>query len=89
MWLALRDADGPGLGPQIDRAESQLERLKRTNVYNDVFHIWHRGAFGTISGFRLGKTPTHPVDWDEMNAAWGQAVLLLHTLAQVSLSGVL
>ena len=58
-------------------------------MYNDVFHIWHRGAFGTISGFRLGKTPTHPVDWDEMNAAWGQAVLLLHTLAQVSLTGYL
>ena len=73
---------------QIDRAESQLERLKRTNVYNDVFHIWHRGAFGTIAGFRLGKTPTHPVDWDEMNAAWGHAVLLLHTLAQVTFPGV-
>ena len=69
---------------QIERAESQLERLKRTNVYNDVFHIWHRGPFGTIAGFRLGKTPTHPVDWDEMNAAWGHAVLLLHTLAQVT-----
>jgi len=50
-----------------------------------VFHIWHRGPFGTIAGFRLGKTPTHPVDWDEMNAAWGHAVLLLHTLAQVTL----
>ena len=41
------------------------------------------GAFGTISGFRMGRTSAHPVDWDELNAAWGQAVLLLHTLAQV------
>jgi len=24
------------------------------------------------------------VEWDEINAAWGQAVLLLHTMAQVS-----
>jgi len=23
-----------------------------------------------------------PVEWDEINAAWGQAVLLLHTMAQ-------
>ncbi len=75
------------MSAQIDPAGdgTQIERLKRTNVYNDVFHIWHRGPFGTIAGFRLGKTPTHPVDWDEMNAAWGHAVLLLHTLAQVTL----
>lgn len=37
---------------------------------------WH-------AGFRLGKTPTVGVAWTEINAAWGQAVLLLHTLAQV------
>ena len=65
------------------RAESQLERLKRTSVFNDVFHIWHEGAFGTISGFRLGRMSTVAVEWDEINAAWGQSVLLLHTLAQV------
>ena len=84
-WIAAQGSivNHAAIGTQIDRAESQLERLKRTNVYNDVFHIWHRGPFGTIAGFRLGKTPTHPVDWDEMNAAWGHAVLLLHTLAQV------
>lgn len=43
----------------------------------------HDGPFGTISGFRLGRTPEVPVEWDEVNAAWGQAVLLLHTMAQV------
>lgn len=59
-----------------------MERLRRTNVVNDAFHIWHEGPFATISGFRLGRTPSQPVDWDEINAAWGQAVLLLHTLAQ-------
>eukprot|EP00967_Tisochrysis_lutea_P042920 scaffold51711_cov22-Tisochrysis_lutea.AAC.1 len=42
----------------------------------------HDGPFGTISGFRLGRTPEAPVEWDEINAAWGQAVLLLHTMAQ-------
>ncbi len=43
----------------------------------------HDGPFGTISGFRLGRTPEVAVEWDEINAAWGQAVLLLHTMAQV------
>jgi hypothetical protein len=31
---------------------------------------------------RLGRTPEIPVEWEEINAAWGQAVLLLHTMAQ-------
>mmetsp|Transcript_8297 Transcript_8297/g.23802 ORF Transcript_8297/g.23802 Transcript_8297/m.23802 type:complete len:444 (-) Transcript_8297:467-1798(-) len=66
---------------KIDRAASELERLRCTNVYNDAFHIWYDGPFGTISGFRLGRTPAHPVDWTEINAAWGQATLLLHTMA--------
>lgn len=70
---------------QIERTSAHLERLRHTNVYNDAFHIWHEGPFATISGFRLGRTPSFPVEWDEINAAWGQAVLLLHTLAQVPL----
>lgn len=69
---------------QIKRSEEQLRRLQATNVYNHVFNIWHDGPFGTISGFRLGRTSSCPVEWDEINAAWGQAVLLLHTMAQVS-----
>ena len=70
---------------QIERTSAHLERLRHTNVYNDAFHIWHEGPFATISGFRLGRTPSFPVEWDEINAAWGQGVLLLHTLAQVPL----
>ena len=57
----------------------QLERLKRTNVYNDVFRIWHDGHFGTINNFRLGLLPGHAVEWEEINAALGQACLLLYT----------
>lgn len=67
---------------KIEAADAQLESLRRTNVWNDVFHIWHAGAFGTIGGFRLGRTAVEPVSWEEINAAWGHAVLLLHTLAQ-------
>ena len=45
---------------QIDRSAAALERLRRTNVYNDAFHIWHDGQFGTISGFRMGRTSQVP-----------------------------
>ena len=68
---------------KIDTACAQLELLRRSSVYNDAFFIWHDGPFGTINGFRLGRLPSVPVDWDEINAGWGQAVLLLHTMAQV------
>lgn len=75
-------SDRDALLNKIDRASQQLLLLKSTNVLNDTFRIWHDGPFGTISGFRLGRTPEFPVDWNEINAAWGQAVMLLHTMAQ-------
>ena len=60
----------------------QLERLQRTNVYNDTFCIGHDGYFGTINGLRLGRLPNQNVDWSEINAAWGQTLLLLATVAE-------
>jgi beclin len=60
----------------------QLEKLKKTNVFNATFHIWHSGHFGTINNFRLGRLPSAPVDWSEINAAWGQTALLLASLAR-------
>ncbi|XP_041374609.1 beclin-1-like isoform X2 [Gigantopelta aegis] len=67
---------------QLRYAQSQLDKLKKTNVFNATFHIWHSGHFGTINNFRLGRLPSVPVDWNEINAAWGQTVLLLHSLAK-------
>ncbi|KAF3938554.1 Beclin-1 [Dactylella cylindrospora] len=66
---------------RFDHDSKQLERLHRTNVYNDTFCISHDGFFGTINGLRLGKLPSQPVEWSEINAAWGQTLLLLHTVA--------
>ncbi|KAJ6262702.1 Beclin-1 [Drechslerella dactyloides] len=66
---------------RYDYDSKQLERLHRTNVYNDTFCIGHDGFFGTINGLRLGKLPSQPVEWAEINAAWGQTLLLLHTVA--------
>lgn len=46
-----------------------------------LFLSRHSGQFGTINNFRLGRLPSVPVEWNEINAAWGQTVLLLHALA--------
>ncbi|KAF9594132.1 hypothetical protein IFM89_028386 [Coptis chinensis] len=67
---------------KIEVSQLHLELLKRTNVLNDAFPIYHDGEFGTINNFRLGRLPKILVEWDEINAAWGQACLLLHTMAQ-------
>ncbi|PHH71566.1 hypothetical protein CDD82_6442 [Ophiocordyceps australis] len=58
-----------------------LEKLQRSNVYNDTFCISHDGSFATINGLRLGRLASKPVDWPEINAAWGHALLLLVTVA--------
>ncbi|KAI4240606.1 MAG: hypothetical protein LQ352_007606, partial [Teloschistes flavicans] len=61
----------------------QLERLQRTNVYNDCFCISHDGQFGTINGLRLGRLPPQQsVEWSEINAALGTTALLLATVAE-------
>lgn len=67
---------------QIQYANSELNRLKKTNVLNDMFHIAQDGSFGTINKFRMGRLPEHKVPWEEINAAWGQACLLLDALVK-------
>jgi beclin len=63
-------------------ASAELAKLSRTNVHNDAFCIGHDGVFGTINGLRLGRIPNVPVEWSEINAAWGMTLLLLSTLAK-------
>ncbi|KAI9812474.1 MAG: autophagy protein 6 [Pycnora praestabilis] len=71
-----------GVNLQFDHDSRQLERLQRTNVYNDTFCIGHDGFFGTINSLRLGRLANPPVEWAEINAAWGQTLLLLATVAE-------
>lgn len=74
--------DRDAINAAYDHDARQLERLQRTNVYNDVFCIGHDGSFATINGLRLGRLPPpQSVDWPEINAAWGTAALLLATVA--------
>ena len=71
------------LNASYDHDAQQLERLQRTNVYNDTFCIGHDGYFGTINGLRLGRLPPpQNVEWAEINAAWGVTSLLLATVAE-------
>ncbi|KAF4625270.1 hypothetical protein G7Y89_g12902 [Cudoniella acicularis] len=67
---------------QYDHDAQLLEKLQRTNVYNDTFCISHDGRFGTINGLRLGRLSNVPVDWPEINAAWGHTLLLLATVGE-------
>lgn len=59
----------------------QLEKLRKTNVYNDTFNISHEGPFGTINGLRLGSVDSTRVPWQEINAALGQVILLIATVS--------
>lgn len=76
--------DLASLQQRFEHDDMQLKLLQRTNVYNDTFCIGHDGYFATINGLRLGRLrrlSQHDVEWPEINAAWGQALLLLATVA--------
>lgn len=76
------DAELASLQQRFAHDQQQLEKLQRTNVYNDTFCIGHDGLFATINGLRLGRLPGQNVEWAEINAAWGQTLLLLATVAE-------
>ncbi|KZV82743.1 APG6-domain-containing protein [Exidia glandulosa HHB12029] len=58
------------------------DALEASNVYNDAFSISVDGPLATINGLRFGRTGGAHVDWPEINAAWGQTLLLLYTIAR-------
>ncbi|XP_045854675.1 LOW QUALITY PROTEIN: beclin-2-like [Meles meles] len=66
---------------QLRHAQIQWGRLKKTSVFSATFEIRHDGPVGIINSFRLGCLPTTPVNWKEINMAWGQTALLLLTLS--------
>ena len=80
--LHILNTDLASLQQKYAHDQQQLEKLQRTNVYNDTFCIGHDGYFGTINGLRLGKLPDKKVEWAEINAAWGQTLFLLSTVAE-------
>lgn len=69
------------LDNDIERTNDTLAKYMQMNSLNDVFHIWYAGPYGTITNFRLGNIPIKPIDSNEINAALGQAALLVDTIA--------
>jgi len=82
------------LQTSLQHSADLLAKLEKTNVYADAFCIGVDGPYGTINGLRFGRsgaigsgstlstTPTGPVDWAEVNAAWGLVTLCLKTIAR-------
>ena len=75
-------SDRDSINVKYNNDSELLQKLQRSNVYNDTFNISHDGSFATINGLRLGRLSSKPVDWPEINAAWGHALLLLVTVAE-------
>ena len=71
---------------ETTRVSSQLKKFMQINVINDAFFIWYNGPFATINDFRLGNLGVKPVvvEWTEINAALGQAVLAIYVIANKS-----
>ncbi|KAJ2355335.1 autophagy protein, partial [Coemansia sp. RSA 2618] len=77
------EAEQWALDEKYARLAAQLTQLQRTNVFNDVFNIAVHDGVASINGFRLGgRSSPHNVEWAEINTAWGQALLLLQTVAR-------
>ncbi|POR38044.1 Vacuolar protein sorting-associated protein atg6 [Tolypocladium paradoxum] len=79
--MAEFQAERDSVNAKYNNDSQLLDKLQRSNVYNDTFCISHDGSFATINGLRLGRLSNKPVGWSEINAAWGHALLLLVTVA--------
>ena len=82
LTLSKLQEEKASLSMAVAHDKTLLERLRSTNVYTDAFCIGHSGGIATINGLRLGRLPGQPVEWNEINAAWGQTALLLDVLAR-------
>ena len=80
--LLIAEDDSRSLDCRLRYAQSQIEKLRKTNVFSATFHVSCSGTLATINGFRLGRLPAVPVECQEINAAWGQSALLLSCLSK-------
>ena len=82
LTLSKLEEEKASLAMAVAHDGELLARLKSTNVYTDAFCIGHSGGIATINGLRLGRLPGESVEWNEINAAWGQTALLLDVVAR-------
>eukprot|EP01034_Spumella_vulgaris_P024385 gene24385-30726_t len=66
---------------ETNRAIATLDRYKQINGMNDAFYIWYAGPYATINSFRLGNLTNKPIEFTEINAALGQAALVVSIIA--------
>lgn len=66
---------------EIVLTEATIYKNKQINVMNDAFYIWFAGPYASINTLRLGNLSQKPLDSTEINAALGQAALVLHIIA--------
>ena len=69
----------------VSECEREIDRLKNVDVLTEVFAIDLDAPIPMINGLRLGRQSGATVEWSELNAALGQVVLLVHTLARLYL----
>lgn len=62
---------------ELNAVAVKQRKYSQISALNDVFFIWYLGPYATINNFRLGNIPTRPVEWTEINAAFGQCVLVI------------
>lgn len=66
---------------ETNRVIASLDRYKQINAMNDAFYVWYAGPYATINSFRLGNLTNKPIEFTEINAALGQAALVVHIIA--------
>jgi hypothetical protein len=60
----------------------QIHKLRRKSVLFDMFQIVVDENMGIIKGLQMGKAHETPIDWEEVNTAWGIVVLLVETICK-------
>lgn len=79
----IQEEEGGAILAELERLGGSVHNKATANkVHADAFQISAQQGIGIINNLRLGRLPDVVVDWDEINAAWGQTALLLYTLAK-------
>lgn len=84
------ESDENQIDAQLLSDREILAHLEKSDAYTDVFCIEQDGrGMASINGLRLGRLSSsqasaagEQIDWNEINAAWGQTAFLLTVLSR-------
>lgn len=64
--------------------KAEHDKLLQSNVYQDTFFISaeEEVPIGSINNFRFGRLPEIKVEWEEINTAFGEVLLLMYIIAK-------